>query len=175
VTPSYSMVLSIFALALTATVASESPTLADTKSKPRNADTMAPQAEELSRRSFSQFRFAQCPGSASCSIDFGTVKANRLREINFVSCYLVIGAAEGRPLYWRFVGLSETGRAQVELLPVRLGTSGNSATYNATQPAFIVVEAGSNMAVAVTRDSSTAGDIPFLQCTVSGYEAKLQP
>jgi hypothetical protein len=133
------------------------------------------QAAVLSRTNFSKFAFAECPTSGTCTVNFGTVPAKHIYEIKSVSCYVAIGNAAGKVLYWYLTGYSSTKQyGRIHLQPVLLGTSTDSVTYNATSNALIVAPAAASIATTVSRDGSTPGAIPSVDCTISGVDVKLQ-
>lgn len=132
-------------------------------------------AKEVSRKPFSKFVGKSCAGSSSCTTDFGTVPQNFRFEITNVSCYLSIGNVNGKVLYWYFHSAKDAkvvGR--IHLRPQLLGTSSTAVTYNANEQAHLVLPAGASMLVGMTRDSSTAGEIPNMDCTISGDKVKLK-
>lgn len=131
----------------------------------------------VSRTNFSKFGQGNCSGIASCGVDFGVVPAKHIYEIRNVSCYFAIGNAAGRPLYLYFTAFKQVPQAQygqIHMQPAFLGTSSNSVTFNATASALVRAPAGAQLAVSSTRDGSTAGDFPFMQCTISGVDIKLK-
>jgi hypothetical protein len=139
------------------------------------ACTYSVHAAEVARQAFSKFKSAICVGSGSCSVDFGLVPANRRYEIRMVSCYLTIGNVNGKVLYWYLhanKGTQVLGR--IHLRPQLLGTVPPSVTYNATEYGLLVVPQGGSMIVAMTRDSSTAGEVPGMDCTISGDNVVLR-
>jgi hypothetical protein len=134
-------------------------------------------ATEVSRTPFSKFGSQNCPDSGSCSVDFGIVPgAIRVRyEITHVTCYLSIANANGRVGYWYLHVLkSGTILGRIHMRPNFLGTFTTSVTYNANEEGLVVAPGGSSMIVTMTRDSSTAGGIPNMDCTISGYDVRLQ-
>jgi hypothetical protein len=141
---------------------------------------LAPQsshAAELSRVAFSKFTSQSCPASGSCFNDFGTVPGagKRRYEITQASCYLIIGNPNGRPLYWYLYAVRNgelIGR--IHLRPAFLGTTSTEITYNATEQGLVVVPGGGQIGISVTRDSSTAGAINGLQCSIGGYDVRLE-
>lgn len=133
---------------------------------------------EVSRQAFSKFRAADCAGGVSCTVDFGLVPAYHRYEIRMVSCYLSIGNVNGKVLYWylhvRNRALNIVGR--MHLRPQLLGTvpSAPAVTYNATEQGLVVAPAGGSMIVAMTRDASTAGEVPGMDCTIGGDDVTLR-
>lgn len=132
-------------------------------------------AAELSRTPFSKFDGKSCP-SASCSIDFGTVPggAKRRYEITHISCTVSIGNANGRLSAWH-LGAYENDDlvAAIHLRPHYLGvkTLPVATRYTANEQTNLVVRGGRQLIVGVY---STAGNIYGTDCTVSGYDVRLQ-
>jgi hypothetical protein len=134
-------------------------------------------AAELLRVAFSKFVFNNCPASGSCSVDFGTVPGGGKRryEITSVTCYLIIANINGRPLYWYLYALrngQQVGR--IHLRPTFMGTTPTERTYHATEQGLVVVQGGGTIGVTMTRDTSTAGGINGLQCSIGGYDVRLE-
>jgi len=134
-------------------------------------------AQELSRTSFTKFASNACPTSGNCFVDFGTVPgtARRRYEITSVSCYLSIGNVNGRVLYWYLYGLRNgelVGR--IHLRATHLGATTNAVTYNATEQGLLVVPGGGTLGVSMARDGTTAGAVPNMDCTIGGYDVRLQ-
>lgn len=133
-------------------------------------------AVELRRTEFSLFRQANCSGIASCSVSFGPVPGHQKWLIKYVSCYTSVGNPNGRILYWYlYANNANSDRVgEIHLRPASLGTTTTDHTYNANEQASLLVPQHSAVGVAMTRDSSTAGDTPFLLCTIGGDLIVLQ-
>jgi len=132
------------------------------------------EAAEVSRRTFSIHKSTECSTSPSCFLDFGAVPAKHRYEITNVSCYLVIGNVNGRVLYWQLSGIRNgVHRGRIHLRAHFLGTSSSAVHYNATEQGLIVAPAGTQLTVSMTRDSSTAGGIPHMNCTIGGQDITL--
>lgn len=132
-------------------------------------------AADLSRKPFSRWGQSFCAQSGNCDVNFGVVPASHAYEIKFVSCYLSIGNVNGKPLYW-YLHVVKPGKdpvGRIHLRPNSLGTTTTEHTYNATENGFLRAPAGATMTVAMTRDTSTAGGIPFLECTMTGEDVTL--
>ncbi len=142
--------------------------------------TFQPQAAsgaERSRVAFSKFAFNSCPASGSCFVDFGTVPGSGKRryEITSVTCYLIIANVNGRPLYWYlYAERNQEAVGRIHLRPTFLGTTSTERTYHATEQGMVVVQGGGTIGVSVTRDTSTAGAINGLQCSIGGYDVRLE-
>jgi hypothetical protein len=119
---------------------------------------------------FARWASKACPTSGDCAISFPAVPAARMWIIRYVSCYTAIGNVDGKILYMYLYANRKSGKrvGEIHLRPTSLGTSASDRTYNATETAYLPVPGGSTLGVTMTRDSSTAGDIPFLQCTIGG-------
>jgi len=135
-------------------------------------------ATEISRTPITIFGTGACPTEGNCGVDFGTVPGHDRRryEITHVSCYLSISNPNAKILYW-FLHASIGGAAigRIHLRPHLLGTIPNSTvTYNANEDGLLVVPGGGILTVAMTRDASSAGGIPNIDCTISGYDVRLQ-
>jgi hypothetical protein len=136
-------------------------------------------AAELSPTPFSKSDGVSCPASSSCSIDFGTVPGGGKRryEITHVSCQASISVANAKIAYW-FLGASRDGNGEgtfylrphlngLKTLPI-------ATSYSANEQGFLVVRGGAQLTVRVARDATTAGTISGLNCTISGYDVRLQ-
>jgi hypothetical protein len=88
-----------------------------------------------------------------------------------------IGNANGKLLHW-YLGAYQDGNlvAAIHLRPHHLGlnTLPVATRYSANEQANLVVRGGRQLIVSVQRDSSTAGNIYGTDCTVSGYDVRLQ-
>jgi hypothetical protein len=126
-------------------------------------------ATEVSRSLFSKFISKDCSATASCTADFGIVPARTVYEIKSVSCYVSIENVNGRVLYW-YLHSSKNGSVigRIHLRPTFLGKTSTSITYNATEQAYLRVPQGAAIFVTMTRDGTTAGAIPGMDCTISG-------
>jgi hypothetical protein len=98
----------------------------------------------------------------------------RRYEITFVSCYLSIGNPNGRVGYW-YLNANRHGDVvgRIHLRSHFLGRSPDSVTYNASESGLLVVYGGGRIAVTNSRDWSTPGAVPFMDCTMSGYDVQL--
>lgn len=134
-------------------------------------------AQELSRTPFTMTANNSCPASASCPFDFGTFPGGNKRryEITTASCYLGIGHLEGRVLYW-FLYATRDGKdfGRIHMRPTPLGIGPNVATFSATEQGLLIVHGGGTIGVAITRDSSSSGGIDNVDCTIGGYDVRLQ-
>lgn len=135
-------------------------------------------ATELSRTPITIFGLGACPNAGTCSVDFGVVPGNARRryEITHVSCYLSIGNTNGKVLYW-YLHATRDGQiiGRIHLRPHLLGTVPNSVvTYNANEDGLVVVPGGGTLLVTMSRDASSIGGIPSIDCTISGYDVRLQ-
>lgn len=132
-------------------------------------------AAEISRKSFTKFGTGACPLSGGCNVDFGTVPANHIYEVTSVSCYLSIENVNGRVLYWYLYalksGASVLGR--IHLRPTSLGTTSTAHTYSATETTMLRVPSGASIGVSMTRDGSTAGGVPNIDCTIGGADVRV--
>jgi hypothetical protein len=119
---------------------------------------------------FARYAHADCSGIASCGVTFPAVPATRMWIVRYVSCYTAVGNANGKILYMFFYANRKNGDrvGEIHLRPASLGTGGSDHTYNATETAYLPLPGGSTMGVGMTRDSSTPGDTPFLNCTIGG-------
>jgi hypothetical protein len=119
---------------------------------------------------FTRYANQDCTGATSCSVSFPAVPAGRMWIIRSVSCYTAVGNANGRILYMFFYANRANGKrvGEIHLRPTSLGTDSTNHTYNATETAYLPLPSGSIIGVGMTRDSSTPGDTPFLNCTIGG-------
>jgi hypothetical protein len=132
-------------------------------------------AQEVRRVEFTKFVSNSCPASGSCFVDFGTVPADRAWLIRYVSCYLIIGNQNGRPLYWYLYAVRNGNViGRIHLRPAELGATSTERTFNATEQGYMKVPFGSTVGLSVTRDSSTAGAINGIQCSIGGDNIVLQ-
>jgi hypothetical protein len=143
--------------------------LAATASTPR-----ANAAEEVKRVEFSKFISANCSTSPSCEADFGIVPNQRAWLIKSVSCHLVIGNQNGKPIYWFLTAVKGNTVGRINLRPVSLGTDSTDHTYNATEQGYLRVSQKTEVAIEVGRDGSTPGNIPTMQCSIAGDDIVLQ-
>lgn len=127
-------------------------------------------AQEVRRAEFSLWKSANCPGNTSCAVSFGTVPALRAWLIKYVSCYTAVGDVNGKILYWYLYANHANGTrvGEIHLRPTSLGISGPARTYNATEQGYLRVPAGGIVGATMTRDASTPGETPFLNCTIGG-------
>jgi hypothetical protein len=119
-----------------------------------------------------------CPGS-TCSIDFGTVPggAKRRYEITHVSCGVYIGVENAKIANWYlYASRDGNGEGTFHLRPHHNGrvTLPVATTYSANEQGFLIARGGAQLLVRVARDATTAGSINGLNCTISGYDVRLQ-
>lgn len=133
---------------------------------------------EVSREPFVKFAYNNCPTDGSCGINFGVVPGGGKHryEVTNVSCYVSITNSSARVLRWSLYAQKNGANvAQIFLRPTLLGTvPGSAITYDATEQTFFPAYGGTSLGIDMSRDASTAGAIETLQCTISGYDVRLQ-
>lgn len=132
-------------------------------------------AAQVLLNNFSKFAQNNCPLSSNCSVSLGTVPANRIYEITSVSCYAGQNNTSGAVLYWYFTAYNSVSHAQyghINLRPTRLGISGSTLTWNATESGLVRAPAGATLAVAF--QGAGAGVIANTDCTIGGAAYAIQ-